>query len=140
MARAFAFVVCALMLLGTACSDAEIERNLDEIAASAQRAYDDLATAVDEAVGGLDDDAAQAVEHALATAEDARAALADFAENPGDESRRALREAESRVEDARRGLEDIGDSVPEGVRGAFDRVVSSFAALAEEIRRALDRG
>jgi hypothetical protein len=138
--RTFLVLPLSVILLAASCSQAEIERNLDEIVAGAERAYDDFATAVDQVIDGLDDEARQAVEEAGAAAEDSRAALEDFAENPSDETRRALREAEGRVEDARRGLEAIADSVPEGVRDAFDRVVDSLGALAEQIRRALDRG
>jgi ABC-type transporter Mla subunit MlaD len=138
--RALLVLLLTLVLPATACSEAESERNLDEIVAGAQRAYDDLAAAVDEVIDGLDDEARQAVDEARAAAEEARAALEDFAEDPSEETRRALREAEGRVEDARTGLEAVADRVPEGVRDAFDRVVSSLGALAQEIRRALERG
>jgi len=138
--RRYLLPLLTLALLAPACSQADIERNLDEVVASAQGAYDDLAAAVDEVIDGLDGEARQAAEEAQAAAEDARAALEAFAENPSDETRRALRDAEARVEDARKALEDVADSVPEGVRGAFDRVVNALGELAEEIRRALDRG
>lgn len=137
MARALVLPVIVVLLL-SACSEAEIDRRLDEIAASAQRAYDDLATAVDDLVDGLDDEARAAVEEARATAEEARAALEDFAADPNEETRRALRDAEARAEDARGRLESI--TVPGGLSDAFEQVVDSLEALRQEIRRALDQG
>lgn len=137
MARALILVALALVTLAPACSQAEIENGLDEIAAGAQRAYDDLAAGVDDLVDGLDDESRAAVEEARATADEARTALQDFAANPNDETRSALREAEARLEDARRGVENL--DVPDGVRVAFDRVVDALGALRQEIRRAIDQ-
>jgi ElaB/YqjD/DUF883 family membrane-anchored ribosome-binding protein len=137
MARKLLFPLVVAALLLSACTDRQFDRNVDQIVASAENAYNDLAAAVEELGQSLSDDAAAAVEKARSAAEDARAALEAFASDANDKTREALAEAERRVEGARQALEGLADNVPEDVRDAFDRVGDSLRQLAEEIRRAL---
>ena len=131
----FPLVVAALLL--NACTDRQLDRNVDQIVSSAENAYNDLAAAVDELGQSLSGETAAAVEKARSVAEEARASLEAFASDANDKTREALEEAERRVEDARQALQRVADAVPDGVRDAFDRVGDSLQRLVEEIRKAL---
>jgi hypothetical protein len=123
----------ALIVLSLLLSACFSESGLTDEFQDATRAIDDLVEAI-----GEEGPVREAVARVRDTVDEAEAALEAYRENPDAETRQALQDAERRMSDARKELEGLVDSAPEGIRDAIRIVIDRLANLGEDIDRELE--